>query len=199
MLAKLIKGDINKRDRQESGFTIVEVMIVLAIAGLILAIVFIAVPALQRNARDTQRRADISAIQGAIATYSGNNNGATPTTTAEITEAITGINLGFYDETIPAVTNIPVAKTLVISAARDRSGTIANPALLTNVQSEVLIDGAVLIPEGECLASLSGTPVAKGTAITVGFANLIEHGSVRSYALVYALESDLNIVCVDNI
>ena len=51
MLAKLIKGDTNKQDRKESGFTIVEVMIVLAIAGLILAIVFIAVPALQRNAR----------------------------------------------------------------------------------------------------------------------------------------------------
>ncbi|MBS7346174.1 MAG: type II secretion system protein, partial [Candidatus Sacchiramonaceae bacterium] len=37
------------------GFTIIEVVLVLAIAGLIFLVVFIALPALQRNQRDTQR------------------------------------------------------------------------------------------------------------------------------------------------
>ena len=44
--------------KRAEGFTIIEVLIVLAIAGLILLVVFLAVPALQRNARNTQRNAE---------------------------------------------------------------------------------------------------------------------------------------------
>jgi prepilin-type N-terminal cleavage/methylation domain-containing protein len=47
----------NLKKRNE-GFTIIEVMIVLAIAGLIMLVVFLAVPALQRNSRNTQRNND---------------------------------------------------------------------------------------------------------------------------------------------
>lgn len=71
MLSKLKKSD-NK------GFTIIEVMIVLAIAGLILLIVFLAVPALQRQSRNTQRKTDASSIAAALATYISNNNGKLP-------------------------------------------------------------------------------------------------------------------------
>jgi prepilin-type N-terminal cleavage/methylation domain-containing protein len=70
---------LNKLKKINSGgFTIIEVMIVLAIAGLILLIVFLAVPALQRNARNTQRKQDISALVSAINEYVNNNNGALP-------------------------------------------------------------------------------------------------------------------------
>lgn len=62
------------------GFTIIEVMIVLAIAGLILAIVFLAVPTLQRNSRNTSIKSDAANIAGGIADYEANNNGARPTT-----------------------------------------------------------------------------------------------------------------------
>ena len=64
--------------KNQSGFTIVEVMIVLAIAGLVLAIVFIAVPALQRNARNTQRRADLGNLRAQFDTWTSNNNGKLP-------------------------------------------------------------------------------------------------------------------------
>jgi len=65
--------------KQNHGFTIIEVMIVLAIAGLILAIVFLAVPALQRNARNNSRRNDVSHFIGLINEYEANNNGQLPT------------------------------------------------------------------------------------------------------------------------
>lgn len=65
--------------RQSKGFTIIEVLIVLAIAGLIILIVFLAVPALQRNSRNTQRKNDVSAIGGAINEYVNNNSGQLPT------------------------------------------------------------------------------------------------------------------------
>jgi prepilin-type N-terminal cleavage/methylation domain-containing protein len=61
--------------RKDSGFTIVEVMIVLAIAGLIILIVFLAVPALQRNSRNTQRSSDAARTVGAVNECMANNNG----------------------------------------------------------------------------------------------------------------------------
>jgi prepilin-type N-terminal cleavage/methylation domain-containing protein len=70
----------SKLKRSESkGFTIIEVMIVLAIAGLILLIVFLAVPALQRTARNTQRKNDVSAVAAAVANFESNNGGSLPT------------------------------------------------------------------------------------------------------------------------
>lgn len=65
--------------KNQSGFTIIEVLIVLAIAGLILGVVLATVPSLKRSQRNTQRKADVSAVLGAIADYSSNNNGAIPT------------------------------------------------------------------------------------------------------------------------
>lgn len=61
--------------KQQKGFTIIEVLIVLAIAGLILLIVFLAVPALQRNSRNTQRSGDASKVAGAISQCLSNRNG----------------------------------------------------------------------------------------------------------------------------
>lgn len=66
--------------RDQKGFTIIEVLIVLAIAGLILLIVFLAVPALQRNSRNTQIRNSAAAILGGINDFVTNNNGQLPTT-----------------------------------------------------------------------------------------------------------------------
>ncbi|MCY4010905.1 MAG: hypothetical protein OXF30_02475, partial [Candidatus Saccharibacteria bacterium] len=54
---------------------IVEVMIVLAIAGLILAVVFVAVPAVNRNQRNTARRSDISYLRATLDTSIANNGG----------------------------------------------------------------------------------------------------------------------------
>ena len=63
---------------KEKGFTIIEVVLVLAIAGLIFLMVFIALPALQRSQRDTQRRDDLSRFQSQLTNYETNNRGAIP-------------------------------------------------------------------------------------------------------------------------
>ena len=59
-------------------FTIIEVVLVLAIAGLIFLMVFIALPALQRNQRDTQRKNDMSRLKTAMDSYKANNRGKVP-------------------------------------------------------------------------------------------------------------------------
>src|SRR5262245_26839186 len=69
MLQKLQK-------RKESGFTIIKVLIVLEIAGLILLVVFLAVPALQRNSRNTQYRNEASRLLDAYNEVSANAGGS---------------------------------------------------------------------------------------------------------------------------
>lgn len=60
------------------GFTIIEVVLVLAIAGLIFLMVFIALPQLQRAQRDTQRTEDITRLAAAVVQYKSNHNGKLP-------------------------------------------------------------------------------------------------------------------------
>lgn len=60
------------------GFTIIEVSLVLAIAGLIFLMIFIALPALQRQQRDTARKEDITALISAVKKYQTNNRGSLP-------------------------------------------------------------------------------------------------------------------------
>lgn len=70
---------MNYNTKSKSGFTIIEVVLVLAIAGLIFLIVFLAVPALQRSQRDTQRRNDSARFMSQISNYQSNNKGDVPT------------------------------------------------------------------------------------------------------------------------
>lgn len=58
------------------GFTIIEVLIVLAIAGLIMLIVFLAVPQLRRSQQNTQIRNEASRILTAATEFESNSNGA---------------------------------------------------------------------------------------------------------------------------
>jgi len=128
-----------KVKKKETGFTIIEVLIVLAIAGLIMLVVFLAVPALQRNSRNTQRKADISAILAGINEYLADNNGALPsaalnwaaptlTFNGAATNTSTQARIGFYtggvgvaqgDITETAAPAFPVA-ALAGNAANDR-------------------------------------------------------------------------------
>jgi prepilin-type N-terminal cleavage/methylation domain-containing protein len=68
---------MNKKDSKQ-GFTIIEVVLVLAIAGLIFLMVFVALPALQRSQRDTARKQDNSSIAAAVTTFESNNRGVLP-------------------------------------------------------------------------------------------------------------------------
>ena len=68
----------SKKMNSMQGFTIIEVVLVLAIAGLIMLMVFLALPAMQRGQRDRQRSQDISRLYTALQNYGNNNKGALP-------------------------------------------------------------------------------------------------------------------------
>ena len=68
----------NKTKCGRSGFTIIEVVLVLAIAGLIFLMVFVAFPALQRSQGDTQRQNDIARLSTQINSYKNANKNKVP-------------------------------------------------------------------------------------------------------------------------
>ncbi len=112
---------LKKLRKDNSGFTIIEVLIVLAIAGLIMLIVFLAVPALQRNNRNTQRRNDVSNMLGGVAEWAANHNGALPTATEldglANTAYYTGVGTAAGNFTVVAQSTNP---TITAVAANDR-------------------------------------------------------------------------------
>lgn len=113
---------LKKLRKNNSGFTIIEVLIVLAIGGLIMLIVFLAVPALQRNNRNTQRRNDVANLLGGVAEWASNHNGALPDSTQldglANTAYYSGVGTAAGNFTVVAQTTNPPTITAV--AANDR-------------------------------------------------------------------------------
>ncbi|HEX8183043.1 MAG TPA: type II secretion system protein [Candidatus Saccharimonadales bacterium] len=136
--------------KDKKGFTIIEVLIVLAIAGLILLIVFLAVPSLQRNSRNTARKTDVSNILGAMSEYTNNNGGQYPascgagacTTTPWLTNAklgtIDGTRVAFSLQTGPAVPASPAGLDSVVLANYAKCST-ASAATATNASKRSLV------------------------------------------------------------
>ncbi len=129
--------------KKSEGFTIIEVLIVLAIAGLILLIVFLAVPALQRNARNTTIKNDAAGLASGLSEYSANNNGQAPaslstTTTGVITVGASGTaqatvkTNGGTTTTLAAVSSKPsfAAGTIWWQKGTTCDGTVNSRAML---------------------------------------------------------------------
>ena len=74
----MFKNKFKRLDKSESGFTIVELIIVIAIAALILTIALAVVPALRRSGRNSARNSDRGAITAQLLEYAGNNGNRLP-------------------------------------------------------------------------------------------------------------------------
>lgn len=65
--------------KKKSGFTILELVLVLAIAGIIFLMAFIALPSLWASQRDAERKANVMSFVAAVKNYQTNNSrGALP-------------------------------------------------------------------------------------------------------------------------
>ncbi len=64
----------------KKGFTLIEIVIVLAIAALVLAAVLLAVSGAQKARRDTQRKNDAGSYAAALEQYASNTSGDYPAT-----------------------------------------------------------------------------------------------------------------------
>ncbi|HUC86900.1 MAG TPA: prepilin-type N-terminal cleavage/methylation domain-containing protein [Candidatus Saccharimonadales bacterium] len=75
------------RLRNNKGFTLIELVIVLAIAALILAAILLAVTGAQKSRRDSQRKTDLGQISAELEQYGSNNSGNYPATQAAFNTA----------------------------------------------------------------------------------------------------------------
>lgn len=79
-------------DKKKNGFTIIEVVLVLAIAGLIFLMVFIALPALQASQRDTARKNDANIVAAGVTQYISNNRGSFPSNTTLLASYVENVS-----------------------------------------------------------------------------------------------------------
>jgi prepilin-type N-terminal cleavage/methylation domain-containing protein len=159
------------KNKKAEGFTIIEVMIVLAIAGLIMVIVFIAVPQLQRNQRDNARQNTTNRVEAEMETYAGNNQGVYPTDAARLAT----FNTQYFGAANFARTNPKTGQPYVLSFA---------PAINSNPGPNQLFIYRDAACQGENAAVITG-----GTFGTV---------TTRSIAVRVQLDNSNTYYCVDN-
>jgi prepilin-type N-terminal cleavage/methylation domain-containing protein len=96
---------MKKSPAKKSGFTLIEIVIVLAIAALIMVIVFVAVQGAQRSRRDTTVRNSAAQTLAAIEQFASNNSGTYPVADLPTgyTTGITGP--GTYSTVAPTTAN----------------------------------------------------------------------------------------------
>lgn len=135
---------IQNLKKRTEGFTIIEVMIVLVIAAVILLIVFLAVPALQRNSRNTQRRNDVARVGTAVNNFVSSANGAVFTAgtgSANLTTVIADVGtLGQYTLTATGTG----ANFSVAAGAQSGVTTLANMRVVTGAVCDTTTVGATV-------------------------------------------------------
>ena len=130
----------------KSGFTLIEIVIVLAIAAVIIGLVFLIVPNAQRSARDTKIQSNSNALSSSIEQFIANN----PSTTV----------------TAGTLTNLPTGCTWVSPNMKCNglpvtwaTGALSDLAA-TNNNTIYINTGAVCGTDGKVTAP-SGTPASK--------------------------------------
>ena len=75
--------------REQKGFTLIEILVVIGILAILLAIVLVAINPRQQfqQANNVQRRSDVSGILNAISAYTVKNKGALPPALSAVTTA----------------------------------------------------------------------------------------------------------------
>lgn len=113
---------MNIKNHKQRGFTIIEVMIVLAIGGLIMLIVFLAIPALQRNQRNNARNSDASRIAAGINECLANRNGQTTSCLDDAQWNVgTLAELSTVDATNSATTDLGTGSTTAVVVGFQRT------------------------------------------------------------------------------
>ncbi len=154
----------------EKGFTIIEVVLVLAIAGLILLMALIAWPALQSGQRDSSRKTDVGTVASSVSTYVSNNKGQFPTT-AKLTGTSDGLpgsdgSFSGYVKSVSTNTTSIIVGTKVSSA-----------------------DTRVTVTEGKIVINQSATCGATGAANGGEAQQTLNKGTARQFTVTTYLES----------
>lgn len=206
------------KSKRAEGFTIIEVMIVLAIAGLIMVVVFIAVPQLQRAQRDNARQALANRVKSEMENYAGNNQGLYPFNTTACAAAAN--NTGKVCDFVNRYVGTGTGPATTCNPNNGRVNT-CDPSLGTpvmtgaaNATGKPIACGIGSGADGQsCVAAVNTdlTTITKGQfyviygakcsgegVVSSGYSTGANATSVRNYAIVIGLDRDTTDYCVDN-
>lgn len=169
----------NQNTAKKDGFTIIEVVLVLAIAGLIFLMVFIALPNLQRGQRDTQRKSDLARMSTQISNYQSSNRGKLPGGTIPGAFVTNYLN-GTASNTAGAEYSDPSRGNYVLKG-NVTGTTTSTPPSGTSVNGD---PGVIYYSEGYTCDDSGTGDVVSGTS--------------RNFALRIALEATKAPYCLDN-
>lgn len=165
---------MSKQELKQKGFTIIEVVLVLAIAALIFLMVFIALPALQRNQRDAARKDVLGKVTSAVTTYQSNNRGQQPASGNALKGYVDGI---------------------VNTGVKSDSGNYTSTATDTFIDNNYIVHVATK-KTGTDVADTNVVEVITGAKCNTG-GNSAEAGSTRSSAVIIKMENGDAFFCED--
>lgn len=160
---------MNTQPNQQKGFTIIEVVLVLAIAGLIFLMIFIAWPALQKNQRDTAKKNDVAVVATALGVWKSNHKGTLPTGSEFEGEFKDGYveNLSQYDVKLDG----PLAE-LTAQPSPNGARDIGNESVPNGIQFSNLW----YFPQAKCV---DNDTVTTGTSRQAAIVVLLESGNAN--------------------
>lgn len=175
----------NQNTVKKDGFTIIEVVLVLAIAGLIFLMVFIALPNLQKGQRDSARKNDLARIATQIQNYQSSARGSIPSSSnlAEFTKKYLGGETATLNTGTCANQSYRDPSKSSGSCSGDKDGYEISSTPPTNIT--FANNGGVIYYSTNTVCSDDGLGTTTG-------------GSTRNYSLRVALENQTAPYCVDN-
>ena len=178
------------KQANKKGFTIIEVVITIAIGAAVMALVLNAVQGARRSQRNNARVADVGSVAAAANQYYGSRN-TLPDTTADIDDPLFN-QLAYYapDNNAAAIQGIFVA------AAWHANSNVAGAfpeaiAGATNAAGDVAV-GAQAVPAAAL--TTDALSLVRQAACNDEFSE-IEVGGIREMVIVYRLEGQDGVVC----
>ena len=158
-----------KFNNSSEGFTIIEILIVLAVAAIILLVIFLAVPGLQRNQKNNSTKADAGRLVSALSTFEVNNNYSAPGFEAGATFYL---NIGSDMTSIYNEANIKSVSPLYNSNITTYCGSGCSASLFNN--STILPVGSVHVVAPTYFSGGSGNlptaPTGNTLVMLIGYA-----------------------------
>lgn len=167
---------MSKQELKQKGFTIIEVVLVLAIAALIFLMVFIALPALQRNQRDTARKEVLGKVASSVTTYQSNSRGTQP---------VNGVDLNGYVDGVAAATTV--------KSETNKTPATANDSFVDNNYVVRVTSGGQI---GKGVADTNFIQVFTGSKCNTA-GNAAIKGSTRNAAVLMTMENGNATICQD--
>lgn len=174
---------LRKLNNSNKGFTIIEVMIVLAIAGLIMLVVFLAVPALQRSQRNNARNGDANRVSASVVGFVANNNSRTPgnSTAGAYTQAQAATDAGNIKDDVGTPGQYSFSSTVGASGANTNAAVSNSLAVARGTVPAISVDAVQIVTYATCNSNGSTTVSTNGRAIALQYALEKADGTFQGY------------------